>query len=162
MIAIYFLSLAFVENLEKKRLLTISKQSITHTQNIFYKIILSFNAIQNTSSFKACSKEHIRQMQGITLADNFIIEVDYFQNGIFVCNSWANFTSSHQLTLANHITNLGNIKVSALANPDLKAQPLLLFQQGNYIFFVDPKRLVDFVSDLNVQITLLSLTTSIG
>lgn len=102
-----------------------------------------------------CSPPHIARMQALTVATPTIAQIDYFENGHLLCNSWG--AAPEKLPRSAISATEGGMDLTFDVHPDANpSETMLALRLGNYDVLVKPARLIDTIVENDVSLALLT------
>nr|WP_274601965.1 EAL domain-containing protein [Pseudomonas typographi] len=140
-------------NAENARLTNVAELALARAERSFRGAAQVLGTMQATT-LAPCSEAHIAHMQALTANTPFIEEVGYIAGGMLRCSSWGVVQTQVNATPAD-FRSADGIDVHTQVQP-LVAQgsTMVALQQGDYNVLILPARLVDVITDRDVQIGL--------
>lgn len=153
MAAMYYVSWTRAVHKEQKELKIIADRVLVRAKMSFQQTAEVLQVL-NQTEFNPCSPAHIARMRTLTINTRAVDEIGYFKDGFLKCTSWG-LTEEKIKQLSGDFVTEGGVEVKLRMLPLVTGgNPMMAFHYKKYNALMDPTRLVDVITDPNIQLAV--------
>lgn len=150
MAAMYYVSWTRAVHKEQKQLKIIAERVLVRARMSFQQATEVLKTLDQLN-VRPCSPVHIEQMRTLTINTRAVEEIGYFEDGLLKCTSWG-LTEQTIKQLPGDFVTKDAIHVKLRMSPQVTGgKPMMALHYKQYNVLMDPARLVDVITDENVQ-----------
>lgn len=150
MAAMYYVSWTRAIHKEQTQLKIIAERVLVRARTSFQQASEVLRTLDRME-LKPCSPAHIQKMRTLTINTRAVDEVGYFEDGFLKCTSWGLTEQTIKQLPGDFVTKDG-IHVKLRMSPQVTGgKPMMALHYNKYNVLMDPARLVDVITDENVQ-----------